>query len=134
MKWEINYVAGHRIVQVKYSGRMTWNDKRMLGLETLAAGRKKNVRAFLVNQKKTSFGLTVPEINRLPVILKEIGFDAADKVSILIKAGTIEKKLLGFLQNILSLSPMQIRVFIDQQKATDWLLKKPLSKVNPMFN
>ena len=40
MRWEINYVEGQRIVQVKPSGPMSWDNKKRLSEETLAAGRK----------------------------------------------------------------------------------------------
>ena len=134
MKWEINYVEGRRIVQVKPSGPMSWGDKKRLSEETLAAGRKMNVNAFLVNQKETAFGLSVLEINRLPAVLRDAGFGYKDKVSILLNPDSIKGSLLEFLQNILSLCPLQIKVFIDRQKATDWLKKKPLKRANPMFD
>jgi hypothetical protein len=55
-------------------------------------------------------------------------------VSILLNPNSIKGSLLEFLQNILSLSPLQIKVFINRQKATDWLKAKPLKRANPAFD
>jgi hypothetical protein len=134
MKWKISYIEGHRVVKVKPSGQLSWDDKKKLSEEMLAAGRKKNVNAFLLNQKETAFGLSVLEINRLPAVLRDIGFGPKDKISILLNPDSVKGCLLEFLQNILSLGPLQIKVFIDRQTATDWLKKKPLKRANPMFD
>ena len=133
MKWEINYVENRRIVQVKPSGQMSWDDKKKLGEETLAAGRKKNVNAFLLNQKETAYGLSVLEINRLPAVLRDIGFGCKDKVSILLNPDSVKGNLLEFLQNVLSLGPLQIKVFVDSEKATAWLKAKPLRRTGRSF-
>jgi hypothetical protein len=134
MKWKINYTEGQGVVKVKPSGQMNWDDKKKLGKEMLAAGRKKNINAFLLNQKHTAFGLSVLEINRLPAMLSDIGFGPKDKVSILLNPDSIKGSLLEFLQNILSLSPLQIKVFIDPKKAAAWLKQKPLKRANPAFD
>jgi hypothetical protein len=134
MKWKINYTEDQRVVKVKPSGQMSWDEKKKLSEEMLAAGRKKNVNAFLLNQKQTAFGLSVLEINRLPAVLKDIGFNPKDKVSILLNPDSIKAGLLDFLQNILSLGPLQIKVFTDPKKATAWLKQKPLKRANPAFD
>jgi hypothetical protein len=134
MKWKISYIKNRGIIQVKTSGQMSWEEKKKLTEETLAAGRKKKINAFLVNQKETAFGLSVLEINRLPSLLKDIGFNSEDKISILLNSDSIKERLLGFLQNILSLSPLQIKVFIDREKATAWLQQEPLKRANPAFD
>jgi len=133
MNWKINYVGDRRIVQVKPSGPMSWDDKKKFGEEALAAGRKRNINAFLLNQKETAFGLSVLEINRLPAVLKNAGFGQKDKVSILLNSDSVKGNLLGFLQNILSLGPLQIKVFIDRRKATAWLKARSLKRANPAF-
>jgi hypothetical protein len=134
MNWKISYVGDQRIVQVKPSGQMSWDDKKKLSEETLAAGREKNINAFLVNQKDTAFGLSVLEINRLPAVLMDAGFSHKDRVSILLNPDSIKGSLPEFLQNILSLGPLQIKVFTDRQKATAWLKAKPLKRANPAFD
>jgi hypothetical protein len=134
MKWKISYIEGHRVVKVKPSGQLSWDDKKKLSEEMLAAGRKKNVNAFLLNQKETAFGLSVLEINRLPAVLMDAGFGHKDKVSILLNPDSVKGCLLEFLQNILSLGPLQIKVFIDPKKATAWLEQKPLKRANPAFD
>ena len=84
----------------------------------LAAGRKNNVNTFFVDQKETSFGLSVLEIDRLPSMLKEIGFSPNDKLAILINHDLLKGDLFKFLQNVCLLR------FNDAEKATAWLKKK----------
>jgi hypothetical protein len=124
MKWEIGYVEDQGIIKAKTSGLMSWNDKKKLSEEMLAAGRTKNVNAFLVDQKETSFGLSVLEIDRLPEMFRNIGFDIKDKIAILINSDLSNTPLFKFLQDVFSLSSLSVRVFTDTDEATAWLKKK----------
>ena len=62
----------------------------------LAAGRKNNVNAFLIDQKETAFMLSVLEIDRLPSMLKEIGFSSSHKLAILINHDSLKSNLFKF--------------------------------------
>jgi hypothetical protein len=121
MKWKIDYVEDRGIVQVKTTGKMSWEERRKLTEDALAAGRKMNFSAFLVDQKETAFGLSAQEINRLPVVLRDIGFGPEDRMAILINPGSINGSSLRFLQNVLCLSLLRVQVFTDHKEATAWL-------------
>jgi hypothetical protein len=121
MKLKIDYIKDKRIVHAKTSGRMSRQDRRKLSEEVLAAGRKKNVNEFLLNQKETEFGLSAPEINRLPVLLRDTGFGPTDRMAILIKPGSLKSVLRSFLQDVLSLSSPRVQVFTDTGEAIAWL-------------
>jgi hypothetical protein len=124
MKWQIDYAEDKGIVQVKTSGQMSWEDKKKLSEEALAAGRERNVNAFLVDQKEASLELSVLEIDRLPAMFKEIGFGPDDRMAILVKADSPHSSMFRFLQNVFTLRSLQIRVFTDPEKATAWLKSK----------
>jgi hypothetical protein len=124
MKWEIDYIEDHGIVKVKTSGQIRWKDKIKLSEEMLAAGRQNNASAFLVDQKDAAFGLSVLEIDRLPDTFRSIGFSEKDKMAILFNPESSNKELFVFLQNVFTLSSLQIRVFTDPDEATVWLKKK----------
>jgi hypothetical protein len=124
LKWQIDFDQERQIILVKTRGVISWEDKKKLNEDMLAAGSKNNVNAFLVDQKETSFGLSVLEIDRLPSMLTEIGFSPNHKLAILINHDSLKGNLFKFLQNVCSLRSMQIRVFDDTEKATAWLKKK----------
>jgi hypothetical protein len=124
MKWEIDYIEDHGIVKVKTSGRIGWDDKIKFSEEMLAAGRSKNVNAFLVDQQETAFGLSVLEVDRLPDIFRNIGFSVKDKMAILVNPESPNRNLFTFLQNVFTINSLQIRVFTDPDEATAWLKKK----------
>ena len=124
LKWEIDFDQERQIILVKMRGMISWEDKKKFSKEMLAAGRKNNINAFLVDQKETSFVLSVLEIDRLPSMLKEIGFSPNHKLAILINHDSLKGNLFKFLQNVCSLRSMQIQVFNDTEKATAWLKKK----------
>ena len=124
LKWQIDFDQDQQIILVKTRGLISWEDKKKFSEEMLAAGRKNNVNTFFVDQKETSFGLSVLEIDRLPSMLKEIGFSPNDKLAILINHDSLKGDLFKFLQNVCSLNSMQIQVFNDNEKATAWLKKK----------
>lgn len=124
LKWQIDFDQERQIILVKTRGLISWEDKKKFSEEMLAAGRKSNVNAFLVDQKETRFVLSVLEIDRLASMLKEIGFGTDNKLAILISHDSLKGDLFKFLQNVCSLSSMQIQVFNDTEKATAWLKKK----------
>jgi hypothetical protein len=103
---------------------MGLHDNIKLSEEMLAAGRQKNVNAFLVDQKETLLGLSVLEIDRLPGIFREMEFGDKDKIAILFKPDSPNSNLLQFLQNVFSLKSLQIRIFTDPEEATAWLKAK----------
>jgi hypothetical protein len=124
MKWEISCVEDEGIIKAKTSGLMSRDDNKKLVEEMLAAGRKKNISAFLVDQKETSFGLSVMEIDRLPDLFRELGFEIKDKMAILINPDSSNKALFDFLQNVFTLSSLRVQVFADPNEAAAWLKKK----------
>jgi hypothetical protein len=125
MNWEIDYVEDKGIVKVKTSGQRSRDDIKRFSEETLAAGRKKDVNAFLLDQKETAFGLSVLEIDRLPSVLRDTGFSARDRMAVLINTDSLKSRSFSFLQDVLSLGSLQIQVFNDTEKATAWLKAKP---------
>ena len=125
MKWKIDCVEDQKIIMAKTSGLMSWDDKKKLCEEMLAAGRKKNISEFLVDQKETSFGLSVLEIDRLPDMFRNIGFDTKDRMAILINSDSSNSALFSFLQDVFTLSSLRVQVFTDPDEATAWLKKKP---------
>jgi hypothetical protein len=124
MKWKIDYVEDQGIIEAKTSGLMSRDDKKKLCEEMLAAGRQKNINAFLIDQKETSFGLSVLEIDRLPEMFRSIGFDIRDKIAVLVNSESSNKPLFNFLQNVFTLGSLQLCVFTDSQEATAWLRKR----------
>ncbi len=134
MKWKINYIEDRKIVRVRPWGQLYIDDKKKLSEEALAAGRRLNINSFLVDQRQTEFGFSVMDIKRLPALLSGAGFGTEDRVSILLKPDSIKSGLLEFLQTILSLNALQIKVFTKRNQATDWLKKEPLECVIQTFD
>ena len=124
MKWKIDCVEDQKIIMAKTSGLMSWSDKKKLCEEMLAVGREKNIRAFMVDHKSTSLGLSVLEIDRLPEMFRSIGFDVTDKMAILINLDSSNSALFSFLQDVFTLSSLRVQVFTDIEEATAWLKAK----------
>lgn len=124
MRWKIDYIEDQGIIRAKTSGLMSRDDKKKLCEEMLSAGRQKSIKMFLIDQKETSFGLSVLEIDDLPKMFKSIGFDTKDKVAILTNPDGSNKALFSFLQDVFSLSSLKVRVFTDSLEAITWLRKK----------
>jgi hypothetical protein len=124
LKWHIDYLEETGILYLKVNGLMNWENEKIINQEALDAGRKKNVRAFLLDQRQAVMGLSVLEIDRLPSMLRDIGFEPQDKFAVLINPDPLQKPLFDFLQDVCSLSSLQIRLFNDYEKAISWLKKK----------
>jgi len=126
MKWQIDYVEDQGIVKAKTTGQMRWEDEKKLGEEVLAAGRENNVNTFLVDKKDASLNLSVLEIDRMPEMFRNLGFDFKDKMAILVRPELMNNSLIKFLRNVCFLNSLQIQVFTDPAEATAWLKGKNL--------
>ncbi len=124
MKWKIEFAEDKKIIMAKTSGLMGWDDKKRLCEELIAAGRRKNIKSFLVDQKDTSFGLSVLEIDSLPDMFRKTGFDMKDRVAILINSDSSNNALFSFLQDVFTLSELQVQIFTDVEESLVWLKAK----------
>jgi hypothetical protein len=124
MKWIIDFVEDQGIIRVKTSGLMSFDDKKKLFEEMFTAGRSRKINAFFIDQKETCFGLSVLEIDRLPELFRNIGFEVKDKVAILTNSDSSTKPLFAFLQDIFALRSLRVCVFTDSQEAIAWLRRK----------
>jgi hypothetical protein len=124
MKWKIDYVEDQVIIKAKTSGLMSFDDNKKLCEEMLAEGRRRGVKTFLADQRETSFGLSVMEIDDLPEMFRNIGFDIKDKIALVINSDSSSKPLYTFLQNVFTLSSLKVYVFTDSLEAIEWLRRK----------
>ncbi len=124
MKCKIKYVREQGIVQMKPSGQMSREDRKKLPELMLAAGRENNVNGFLLNQKETAFGLSAPEIRRLPAVLRNKGFSPEDRMAVVINPDSLKSPLFRFLREVLALSTLRVQIFNDNAKAIAWLKER----------
>ena len=121
MKWKIDYIKNHGIVQAITRGTSSREERIMLSKAVLEAGREMNVKEFLLDQRDSAFGLTPVQIKRLPVILSQTGFGTEDRMAILVNPESLRSVMFRFLREILALNSMRIQVFNDNAKAIAWL-------------
>jgi hypothetical protein len=124
MTWKIECIENHGIVKIKTSGSMNLQDNKKFSEEALATGRGKNVNAFLVDQQESHFGLSILEIDQIPKIFRDAGFNPSDKLAILVNPESISKDLLKFIEDVFYLSSLQIKIFSDADEAKYWLKEK----------
>jgi len=77
-----------------------------------------------MDQKETSVGLSILEIDSLPDLFRKIGFELKDKMAIVINLDSSNKALFDFLQNVFTLSSLRVCVFTSFEEAAAWFKKK----------
>lgn len=125
MNWQIDYLEDYDIVKANTSGTLNLREKSKLLEQLLVAARQKNMNAFLIDQTDSRMDLSILEIDGLPKMFMETGFKPADKIAILINKDSLAKGVLRFIENVFSLSCLQIQIFNDSEKANQWLKEKP---------
>jgi len=133
MKWEIEHNKKDRILVVKSSGLITWDDNKIMTQEAFAAAKRHGTKKVLVDHRLLQTNLTVLQIDDLPKLFKEIGIGPEYKVAILFDPASPRSSNFVFFQNVSIISSLQFRVFSETAKAIEWLkmeteTKKPTDK------
>lgn len=124
MNWEIDYLEEDQIVEARTSGRLRWEDNKLLSEQMLEAGREHRTNRFLVDHQELQPGFSVLEADKLPGMLRDIGVDPQDKIAVLFSPGLLKDDLFSFLQNVAYLNSLQLKVFTDRDEAIDWLTRE----------
>jgi hypothetical protein len=121
MQWSIHYLEEDGIVFAKTQGYSTWEQHKKFAEEMFEMGRKKGTHKFFVDHRGLVLGLSVPEIDDLPKMLKGIGVGPEDKAALLYDPSAPHSSEFIFLENVSLLSSLQFKVFSDKEKAAAWL-------------
>ena len=123
MEWTIDYLKEDKIVCVKVSGRMDWEQHKKFAAEVFPFAIKNSSTRVFIDFRKMVPKLTVLQIDDLPRLLKDMGVSPEFKIATLHYETSFHtnEQEHRFLDNVVSLNSLQIRPFSDKDEAMAWL-------------
>jgi len=123
MEWKIDYIEEDAIITIKTSGPATWEGNRKMTEEAISLGGKNKTSKFLVDHRNLKPGLSVLQVDDLPLMLKEVGVTGEDKMAILFDPSGQAQMIdsFSFFRDSAILKSLQVRLFTNSEEAITWL-------------
>jgi hypothetical protein len=123
MEWTIDYIKEDKIVCVKVSGRMDWEQHKKFAEEVFPFAIRNNSNKAFFDFWEMVPDFTVLQADDLPKLLKSFGIGPGFKIASLHDEATLraDEKRIHFLENVFSLSSIQLKHFFDKNEAMTWL-------------
>jgi hypothetical protein len=135
MEWTINRLEKGNIISMKTFGPADWDQNKKMCEEAFSLAQKHGSHRFLVDHRKLEHGLSILEVDDIPVMLKEIGVTSEDKVAIVFNPKSPLSNTFKFFGDAAFIAFLQLRIFSDKAEAIEWLKtenedKKPAKNNN----
>lgn len=119
MKWTIDYLEEEGVVLIKTSGVTNWDKQKQLCQEAFQFAQEHKAHKYLADHRDLQEGLSVLQIDDMPMMFREIGLGAEDRVAILYGPNLEEK--FKFFQSVSNFALLNFKLFTDKDKAMAWL-------------
>jgi hypothetical protein len=124
MEYTYLYNADAHIIEVKYLGKITSKDVGGILSGALQAAEENRCVRFLSDCREAELGLSVMDIYRIPKTLADLSASRGLLVQTFRYAILInnDRKLFGFLENVLINNMQRAKLFFDLEPAKEWLI------------
>lgn len=125
MEITLDYLEEDGIVTVKVSGIMDFIEHKRYAKETLSFAKKHNSFKILIDMLEMTPQLTIPEIDGLPLTLKEYGATAEYRFATLHNPPPPHDMGFTFFKDSATSESLDIRQFDTREEALAWLKSEP---------
>ena len=121
MEWTIDYLEKDKIVCVKTSGLMTWEEHKRFAEEVFPFAIKHNSHKVFIDFREMVPDFTVLQIDDLPKMLKGIGLGPDFRIAALYDESSPHSSEFKFFKNTSFLESIKVQYFSDKDEALAWL-------------
>jgi hypothetical protein len=121
MDWTIDYLEKDRIVHVKTSGIMDWDEHKRFAEELYPFAKEHGVRKILIDFRQMEPKFTIPQIDDLPGMLREMGVGPGLKIASVYDPASPHSHEFRFFSNAATLLHIRVKQFVDPDEALTWL-------------
>jgi hypothetical protein len=126
MEWTFDYLEKDKIVCVKTSGLMDWEQHKKFAEELFPFAIKNDSHKVFIDFRDMVPDLSILQIDDLPKLLNDIGSGPILKVAALYDESSpySHDNRFEFLKSVLSLRSIKVKHFFDKDEAMAWLKSK----------
>jgi len=121
MDWTIDYLEEDRIVRVKASGVMDWDEHKRFAEELYPFAKKQGAHKILIDFRQMEPRFTILQIDDLPDMLREIGVGPEFKIAAVSDPTSPHAHEFKFFNNVATLLNIKVKQFADPDEALTWL-------------
>jgi hypothetical protein len=121
MEWTIDYLEKDKIVCVRASGVMSWEEHKQFAEEVFPFAIKHNSHKVFIDFREMVPDFTVLQIDDLPKLLKGIGLGPDFKIAALYDESSPHKDEFKFFKNTSFLESIKVQYFSEKDEALTWL-------------
>ena len=121
MEWTIDYLEKERIVSVKTSGIMDWDEHKRFAEELYPFAEKHASHKILIDFRQMEPKFTILQIDDLPNMLREIGVGPGLKTASVYDPESPHAHEFKFFNNVATLLGIKVKQFVDPDEALNWL-------------
>jgi len=121
MDWTIDYLEKDRIVSVKASGVMDWDEHKRFAEELYPSAKEHGMHKILIDFRQMQPKFTVLQIDDLPDLLMKIGVGPEFKIAAVSDPTSPHVHEFKFFSNVANLLHIRVQQFVDPDDALTWL-------------
>jgi hypothetical protein len=121
MKWTIDYLEKDKIVCVKTSGLMDWDQHKKFCEEVFPFAIRHGSHKVFIDFRDMVPKFTVLQIDDLPKLLKEVGVGPEFRIAGLYDESSPHSSEFTFFKNASFLESIKVQYFTEKDEAIAWL-------------
>ncbi|MDD5064721.1 MAG: STAS/SEC14 domain-containing protein [Phycisphaerae bacterium] len=121
MDWTIDYLEKDRIVSVKASGVMDWDEHKRFAEELYPFAKEHGSHKILIDFRQMQPKFTISQIDDLPDMLMKIGVGPEFKIAAVSDPASPHGHEFKFFNNVATILGIRVKQFADPDEALTWL-------------
>ncbi len=121
MDWTIDYLEKEKVVCVKTSGLMDWEQHRKFAEDVFPFAIRRGSHKVFIDFREMVPDFSTLEIDDLPKLLKEIGVGPEFRIAGLYDESSPHSGEFKFFRNTSYIKSIEVRYFPDKDEAITWL-------------
>jgi hypothetical protein len=121
MEWTIEYLEKEKIVCVKTSGPMDWEEHKRFCEEVFPFAIKLGSHKVFIDFREMVPDFTILQIDDLPKLLKEVGVGPEFRIAGVYDKSSPHSSEFSFFRNTSYLESVKVRYFDEKDEAIAWL-------------
>lgn len=121
MDWTIDYLEEERIVSVKASGIMDWNEHKRFAEELYPSAKEHGMHKILIDFRQMQPKFTILQIDDLPRMLTEVGVGPEFKIASVYDPVSPHSHEFKFFNDVATFLSIRVRQFDNPEDAIAWL-------------
>lgn len=124
MPWRVVSIPELGVIEVVYTGRVTWSEFEASTIEAVALAKEEGLSRFLSSLENADVTLSTADIYELPKLWEGAGSNRRTKLVTVVPDSSPLRREIDFHVTTAQNRGWQVHVASQRQEAIDWLLSQ----------